>query len=81
MTIDRTANTPLAVAGDSDVPRIHACTDDGLAASCPRVRSASVTTRQIVAFDGGGAGAAPARRYRSASTGGGTSFTQPAIAV
>ena len=24
MTIDRTVNTPLAVAGDSDVPRIHA---------------------------------------------------------
>src|SRR5271165_352038 len=43
--------------------------------------SASVTTRQIVAFDGGRAGPAPARRYRSASTGGGTSLTQPAIAV
>src|SRR5262245_33623909 len=43
--------------------------------------SASVTTRQIVALDGGRAGLAPARMYRSASTGGGTSFTQPAIAV
>jgi hypothetical protein len=43
--------------------------------------SASVTTHQIVAFDGGRAGLAPARMYRSASTGGGTSFTQPAIAV
>jgi hypothetical protein len=27
--------------------------------------SASVSTRQIVVFDGGGAGAAPLRRYRS----------------
>jgi hypothetical protein len=39
--------------------------------------SASVTTRQIVAFDGGGAGRAPARRYRSASTGCRVSLTQP----
>ena len=38
-------------------------------------------TRQIVAFDGGRAGLAPARIYKSASTAGGTSFTQPAIAV
>jgi len=42
---------------------------------------ASVITRQIVDFDGGRAGLAPARRYRSASTGGGTSCTQPVIAV
>jgi hypothetical protein len=40
-----------------------------------------VITRQIIASDGGRAGLAPARRYKSASTGGGTSFTQPAIAV
>jgi hypothetical protein len=32
-------------------------------------------------FDGARAGLAPARRYRSASTADGTSFTQPAIAV
>ena len=38
-------------------------------------------TRQIVAVDGGCTGLAPARRYKSASTGGGTSFTQPEIAV
>jgi len=43
--------------------------------------SASVITRQVVAFDGGRAGLAPARMYKSASTAGGTSFTQPAIAV
>jgi hypothetical protein len=43
--------------------------------------SASVITRQIVAFDGGRAGRAPARMYRSASTGDGTSLTQPEIAV
>jgi hypothetical protein len=33
--------------------------------------SASVITRQIVAFDGGRAGRAPARMYRSASRGAG----------
>jgi hypothetical protein len=43
--------------------------------------SASVITRQIVVFDGGGAGAAPLRKYRSARTAGGTSATQPVIAV
>jgi hypothetical protein len=43
--------------------------------------SASVSTRQIVVFDGGGAGAAPLRRYRSARIAGGTSATQPVIAV
>ena len=40
-----------------------------------------VIIRQIVAVDGGRIGLAPARRYKSASTGGGTSFAQPAIAV
>ena len=43
--------------------------------------SASVSTRQIVVFDGGGAGAAPLRRYKSARITGGTSATQPVIAV
>jgi hypothetical protein len=43
--------------------------------------SASVSTRQIVVFDGGGAGAAPLRRYTSARIAGGTSATQPVIAV
>ena len=42
---------------------------------------ASVSTRQIVVFDGGGAGAAPHRRYRPARTGDGTSATHPEIAV
>jgi len=43
--------------------------------------SASVSTRQIVVFDGGGAAAAPLRRYTSARIAGGTSATQPVIAV
>ena len=43
--------------------------------------SASVTTRQIVAFNGGRANPAPTCRYRSASTGGGTSLTHTAIAI
>jgi hypothetical protein len=41
----------------------------------------SVGTRQIVDFDGGGAGAAPPRRYRSVKTAAGTSATHPVIAV
>jgi hypothetical protein len=36
---------------------------------------------QIVVFDGGEAGAAPLRRYKSARIAGGTSATQPVIAV
>src|SRR5215475_2347729 len=43
--------------------------------------SASVSTRQIVDFDGGPAGVAPALVYSSASTPAGTSATQPVIAV
>jgi hypothetical protein len=43
--------------------------------------SASVTTCQMVALDGGRVELAPARMYRSASATGGTSFAQPAIAV
>jgi hypothetical protein len=43
--------------------------------------SASVSTRQIVVFDGGGAAAAPLCRYTSARIAGGTSATQPVIAV
>jgi hypothetical protein len=43
--------------------------------------SASVSTRQIVVFDGGGAGAAPLRRYKSVKIAAGTSATQPVIAV
>ena len=38
-------------------------------------------TRQIVDLDGGRAELTPARMYSSASTGGGTSSTQPVIAV
>ena len=51
------------------------------AATSSAPASASVSTRQIVVFDGGGAGAAPLRRYKSARTAGGTSATQPVIAV
>jgi len=43
--------------------------------------SASVSTRQIVVFDGGPAGRTPARMYRSARTVAGTSLTQPVMAV
>jgi hypothetical protein len=39
--------------------------------------SASVSTRQIVVFDGGPAGTPPARIYRSAKTAAGTSLTHP----
>jgi hypothetical protein len=86
----RTGISSTRSAGSAPVP----VSDSGLSVSPSRPltsqvltavsntsTSASVTTRQIVAFDGGPTGSASARAYSRANSGAGRSLTQPAIAV
>jgi hypothetical protein len=67
-------DVPLAAAGAANPARFISRAPTAASSTSG---SASVSTRQIVVFDGRAAGMAPARRYRSARTAADTSATDP----